>query len=600
MKVSRLKISNFRGVKAAELLFDDHVLLLGPNNVGKSTICEALDLVLSPERLNRFPPIEEFDFHNARYLAAPSAQGQQPALICLHVEVVLVDLSEEIENRCGGHTEYWHLKKRRLLETGEADDAKPPDVVSCLRLEVKGNYNPEEDEFEAKTFFSHSPDADPGELTPVSRTIKQLFGFLYLRALRTGSRALSLERGSLLDIILRLKGARTGIWEQAIDRLRELDFEKDTPALTSVLQSIEQRLARYMPSRADGRTTRLHVSQLTRADLRETMAFFLAMSKDQRHVPFRRAGTGTVNTLVLALLSFIAELKPNSVIFAMEEPEVALPPHTQRRIADYLLKHTTQAFVTSHSPFVIERFSPAQTLLLSRTDEATITTKRISDAAGLKDNDFRRYARRGLTECMIGTGVIVVEGLTEFHALPVVARRIEESDANLQPLDIAGVALFDAESDGSLHKFGHFFRSLGLKAFSFYDHKKRPPEAKQRLSDSFEIDCEHPYAGFEDLIVAEVPVERLWTFLFALKKLMPEDLAYLPADRPDDTAVCKITRDLLRGHKGAAWAAHLFEECSIGELPTTIVGFLRQVYARFPKAAEIEFSTEEVASRAPT
>lgn len=68
------------------------------------------------------------------------------------------------------------------------------------------------------------------------------------------------------------------------------------------------------------------------------------------------APTGTLNTLVLALLSFIAELKEENVIFAMEEPEIALAPHTQRRIATYLLTKTTQwlrdiAFTIRHRDF---------------------------------------------------------------------------------------------------------------------------------------------------------------------------------------------------------------------------------------------------------
>jgi predicted ATP-dependent endonuclease of OLD family len=46
MKVARLSISNFRGIKNAEFHFNGHALLVGPNNVGKSTVCEALDLVL--------------------------------------------------------------------------------------------------------------------------------------------------------------------------------------------------------------------------------------------------------------------------------------------------------------------------------------------------------------------------------------------------------------------------------------------------------------------------------------------------------------------------------------------------------------------------
>jgi putative ATP-dependent endonuclease of the OLD family len=68
VKVTRLKIDNFRAIAKAELLFDGHTLLVGTNNVGKSTICEALDLALGPDRLGRRPPVEEFDFYNASYL----------------------------------------------------------------------------------------------------------------------------------------------------------------------------------------------------------------------------------------------------------------------------------------------------------------------------------------------------------------------------------------------------------------------------------------------------------------------------------------------------------------------------------------------------
>lgn len=58
MRVSRLQIENFRGIKKAELHLSEHTLLIGGNNVGKSTICEALDLVPGPDRLNRTPPLK--------------------------------------------------------------------------------------------------------------------------------------------------------------------------------------------------------------------------------------------------------------------------------------------------------------------------------------------------------------------------------------------------------------------------------------------------------------------------------------------------------------------------------------------------------------
>ena len=68
MKLSRLQVSNFRGIKKATLLFPNHVVLIGDNNTGKSTVLEAIDLVLGPDRLSRRSPIDEHDFHIGRYL----------------------------------------------------------------------------------------------------------------------------------------------------------------------------------------------------------------------------------------------------------------------------------------------------------------------------------------------------------------------------------------------------------------------------------------------------------------------------------------------------------------------------------------------------
>ncbi len=600
MKVVRLTISNFRGIKSAELAFDGHTLMVGSNNVGKSTLCEALDLVLGPDRLNRFPPVDEFDFYNAKYLEPATENGSIPTPIPLRIEAVIIEPSAEVDARCGGNIEFWHLVERRLLGAGEVAAANPPDVVPCLRLETIGKYNLEEDEFEAKTYFSHSPDAAPGELTPVPKPIKRLFGFLYLRALRTGSRALSLERGSLLDIILRTKGVRTSLWEKTIERLRDLDIESDATEIAPVLRSVEKRLSRYIALESPGHATKLHVSELTREHLRKTMTFFLALSADQGHVPFPHAGTGTTNTLVLALLSFIADLKPNTVIFAMEEPEIAVPPHTQRRIAEYLLTKTTQAFVTSHSPFVIEKFEPSMTLMLSR-DGGVVTARKVSDATGLKDNDYKRFARSGLSECMLGKAAIVVEGVTEFHAMPVAARRMAEGDPTLQPLDIAGVSFFDAHGESNIPKFGKFFKTLNLYTFAFYDldHKKtRKPEVTRALADNFEINVEHPYKGFEDLMVAEVPVDRLWAFLSGLKANDENGNISIPDTRPPDETIKAIAREALGGsNKGAGWSARLFEECELQELPVTVTKFLASVFALFPPPSAIDDEGEPLTGK---
>ena len=80
----------------------------------------------------------------------------------------------------------------------------------------------------------------------------------------------------------------------------------------------------------------MRVSDLTREALRKDLTVFMGTGAKRPDgstycAPYHHQGTGTINTLVLALLSIIAGLKQN-VIFAMEEPEIALPPHTQKRI----------------------------------------------------------------------------------------------------------------------------------------------------------------------------------------------------------------------------------------------------------------------------
>lgn len=101
MRVRRLKIENFRCVSQGSVDFAGHTLLVGGNNIGKSTVCEALDLVLGPERIFRRPVVDEHDFHCGRYLNAEGAPVE------IRIEAILVDLSEEAQRRFGGHLRRW-------------------------------------------------------------------------------------------------------------------------------------------------------------------------------------------------------------------------------------------------------------------------------------------------------------------------------------------------------------------------------------------------------------------------------------------------------------------------------------------------------------
>jgi putative ATP-dependent endonuclease of the OLD family len=71
MKIYSITIENFRGIRRAKLALPDHAVLIGDNNTGKSSVLEAIDLVLGPDRLSRRPPVDEHDFYQVSICRSP-------------------------------------------------------------------------------------------------------------------------------------------------------------------------------------------------------------------------------------------------------------------------------------------------------------------------------------------------------------------------------------------------------------------------------------------------------------------------------------------------------------------------------------------------
>lgn len=118
------------------------------------------------------------------------------------------------------------------------------------------------------------------------------------------------QRGSLLDTIVRLEAESGGqLWEQALREVGEVAIADDGSALAKVRTEVRARVERFL-SLADGPgTVDVKVSELTREHLREVLRLFPATQPGVHGVPFNRLSTGSLNLLVFALLTYIAELK---------------------------------------------------------------------------------------------------------------------------------------------------------------------------------------------------------------------------------------------------------------------------------------------------
>ncbi|WP_081948908.1 ATP-dependent nuclease [Litchfieldella xinjiangensis] len=581
MRAARIRINNFRGIKQATLILPKHGVLIGDNNTGKTTILEALDLVLGPDRLNRRPPIDEHDFFRGFYTLSPDvAMGEDEAEVAnddapnpltdeaesteeaprIEIEVTVADLTEEQKGTFADYIEFWDSVTDKLYDAPDPAGVDAANITEALRITFHGWYDEEEDDFEGKTYFTRSlTESDRPDL--FSRRHKQVCGFLYLRSHRTGTRALSLERGSLLDIILRLKEVRPQMWEAALGTLSDIPVASDPNlGISPVLESINTVLKKYVPKEW-GVEPHLKVSNLTREHLRKVITAFIATGEGKHAAPFYRQGTGTINMLVLAMLSQIAEDKQN-VIFAMEEPETAIPPYAQKRIVHEVRDLASQTLFTSHSPYVLEEFTIEETMVLARDADGILTRKPINLPDNVKLKRYRQEFRTRFCEGLLARRVLVAEGATEASAFPVACRRLAELRSDTySSLEALGICVVDADGESNIPGVAQLYRELGKNTFAICD--KQEADNKSLIQAQIELLLMHGEKGFEDMVLKGASESALKRFANQID--WPQHLAQKYPELEDQAE--EALADYFARSKANWGIADFLAQCSEDEMP---------------------------------
>lgn len=564
MKIYSVEIKNFRGIRSTKIVLPDCAVLIGDNNTGKSTILEAIDLALGPDRLSRRPPVDEHDFYQGKYLATSCVDAAGSAVSSeapkITVDAVITNLSAEQQARFGGSIEWLDVIAGVFYDAPNPAAVDAENIKAALRVTFIGAYDAEEDDFTGNTYFTRSLTEDDSPV-PFSKKDKQHCGFLFLRSLRTGSRALSLEHGSLLDIILRLKEIRPQMWEGTIEALAAFDVASDPGiGITGVLDSIDKSLKKYVP-REWGVHPHLKVSYLTREHLRKVVTAFIATGAGDHAAPFFRQGTGTINMLVLAMLSQIAEDKQN-VIFAMEEVETAIPPYAQKRIVHELRKLAAQSLFTSHSPYVLEEFKLDETVILSRSDEGVLTQATITLPESVKHKRYRQEFRTRFCEGLLSRRVLIAEGATEATSFPVAARRLSELNPTVYAsLEALGVCVIDAGTESQIADLAALYKNLGKRTFALCDKQTDPAAAE--IEAHVDHLFMHEEKGIEDLILKNTTQGALERFADVLD-WPPHLLVKYPNPK---ISVVAALKEYFGWSKGNWGIAEFIAQCSEPEIP---------------------------------
>ncbi len=576
MKIVKLSISNFRGIKETKIYFNGHTALVGDNNTGKSTILEAIDLVLGPERLSRHPIIDEHDFFAGEYVSSKERQS------IIKIELIVCNLNAEQQRHFNNHIEWWNIESNELISNPPPESTEDDNVYPALRVQFQGYYDENDDDFKGDTFFS-SPHLEDGSLSRFYNNDKRKCGFLFLRTLRTGSRALSLEHGSLLDIILRINDIRPKMWEDVLEKLRDVQVaDKPEIGITEILTSVQNAIRKIVPSEW-AKNPKLLVSNMTRMHLRKILTVFMSTgvktSKGKDYAaPFQYQGTGTINTLVLALLSIIAENKQN-VIFAMEEPEIAIPPYTQKRVITNVIDKSSQAIFTSHSPYVLEEFNPKNILVVQRNNEGYMTVVAAQYPPAIKPKKYKEEFRKRFCEALLSRRVLITEGRTEYDSFPVCARKLSKMNSELyNSFEALGIAVISAETDSQIAPLGKFLKELGKEVFAVFD--KQTSDDLAEIESNVDYPFEAQEKGFENMVTNGIDIKALRRYALSLVNdgLWPTHLSEnTPNDIMGEEELKGIMKTFLKARKGSGEAAELLTQCTEEEMPQFIVDTIKEV-----------------------
>jgi energy-coupling factor transporter ATP-binding protein EcfA2 len=213
MHVARLTITGFRGVRSADIALGRHVVLVGPNNSGKTTVIEALSLLFGRDRLVR--RLTEHDFHGSD----PDAAAR----------ITIIATVTGFPHNDPQHNTAWFSPDRgveKWLDPNVKTLSASPDAQHTeLSVQIGFAARFDVDELEAETvrFFVDDegtlgdPFAEDAHLRTVHTKTLQELGFFLVPASRTWDRWISFSS----ELFRRVVATRGGMPAEAVRRERD-------------------------------------------------------------------------------------------------------------------------------------------------------------------------------------------------------------------------------------------------------------------------------------------------------------------------------------------------------------------------------------------
>ena len=483
MKLKQVRLKNFRGYIDSIVPIKNLNVLIGKNDVGKSTIIDALDIYFNDVAIDA----QDFNVYST------GANSYIEISCCFEVgldETITLDSSDNTSTTL---QEEYLLNKDNLLEISKKFEyangkIKKPSIqiiakhpqnfakpLICQKISELSKFAKENNitvsnlsikkEIRKAIFAQYADlewnnaleiniDSKDTDIIPVFNKFKDdLPVFMTFRSDRTNTD----------------KDKEINDTTKAIAKTAVLELEEDFLKIKQIIVNQIQELANNTLKKLQTFDSNIAKELKTNIDTKSLDSLFSFTFNCDDGISFNKRGSGVKRLMLLSFFLAEAERKNNSknIIYAIEEPETSQHPDFQILLIDALKRLSSdtdrQIILTTHTPEIVKLINKENLVFLQKSQEnhlITIQTDNNIDISKVADT-------LGILPYVSYKGVIFVEGTTDIKFL----KNLNEIDSFRNIIDINTLTFIPLHGCGNVDIWikEDYLKNTNVKCLYFKD-----------------------------------------------------------------------------------------------------------------------------------
>lgn len=412
MELARVVVRNHSRIAETDVEVRGHLILVGPNDVGKSSLLRCLDLLLGANTAQMYSRITTDDFRDEA----------QPFFI----EATITDLDVEDQ-------------------AVFPDEATVDRATSELTLTVSLEATIEDTD---GTIAISRIAPNSGSNRQLSRLQIDQLGWNLLGASAISRELREDRRNAVQDILQQVDlGAEQASFETLVSQIQ--DALETSPVLDGIRGSLSAQLSKALPVVVDKDELKFETDAMADGDVLAGVR--LRLERNGKAKDLTEQSDGLRALYAIALYDLVST---SANMVAVDEPEIHLHPTSQRSLARLLRDGRNQKLLATHSPDIVSAF-PADSILSVRPGGVVVQP----DAGFLSDDEKMvvHWWVRDRLEPLTANGVIGAEGISDRILIERIAVLTDRN------LDRLGISLVETRGSGDMPAIIKLFGPSGFQ-----------------------------------------------------------------------------------------------------------------------------------------